>query len=177
MARLILQCAPWTMRAAAPFAGVLQANTSQLTSAAILVGSNTFDPIAPLADAKADAGRYGGAVLLQQASFGHAVTLNSGTCAQHAIGQFFPSWRLTDCGDGLSTGHGAFRWGSQLNRRGVEFVNENSIMASGLRFMIFLHCDALHNSAGGHSFIIYNKPALDILRCPLDMLGSILLNL
>ncbi|EJD44552.1 alpha/beta-hydrolase [Auricularia subglabra TFB-10046 SS5] len=90
MARVRLQCVPWDakIRPKNRFAGPLQLDAIPGGSK-ILVGSNTIDPVCPLEDARAVAGRYASAALLVQETSGHTITLQMGSCAAQAIGAFF----------------------------------------------------------------------------------------
>lgn len=100
MARVRLQCVPWDARVMRPkhrYSGPLNLDTIR-GGGNILVGSNTVDPVCPLAHARAVAARYAGAVLLVQETAGHTITLQMGACAAKAVGAFFQAGVLPEEG-------------------------------------------------------------------------------
>ncbi|KAH7090865.1 alpha/beta-hydrolase [Auriculariales sp. MPI-PUGE-AT-0066] len=97
MARVKTECIPWKIRPQNPYTGSFGA---EKLSGKLLVASNVYDPITPLADARAVVKRFpaGESALLVQNSIGHCVALNMGQCAAEVFGKFFQTGELPKSG-------------------------------------------------------------------------------
>jgi hypothetical protein len=97
MSRIKLECIPWKLRAAKRFEGTIGAKK---LSGKLLVASNVYDPITPLADARNVQKRFpaDSSALLIQNTMGHCALLNLGSCAAQAIGAFFQAGVLPKSG-------------------------------------------------------------------------------
>ncbi|GJE95989.1 alpha/beta hydrolase [Phanerochaete sordida] len=78
-------CNGWKMRSRDTFNGSFITNTST----PILMISNTYDPVCPLASARNMSAGFGGSVLLQQNSTGHTSLSGFSTCTANAIHAYF----------------------------------------------------------------------------------------
>ncbi|EIW63602.1 alpha/beta-hydrolase [Trametes versicolor FP-101664 SS1] len=77
-----LQCAEWRMRAKRGWSGPFAAPR---TAHPLLVLSPRFDPVCPLADARAVQARFGGAGLLVQESYGHCSLAAPSLCTARRV--------------------------------------------------------------------------------------------
>jgi len=92
-----IECIPWKMRAAKRFAGTIGAKK---ISGKLLVASNVYVPITPLAHARRIQKRFpaDSSALLIQNTIGHCALLNLGSCAAQTIGTFFQAGVLPKSG-------------------------------------------------------------------------------
>ncbi|CCM02026.1 uncharacterized protein FIBRA_04102 [Fibroporia radiculosa] len=90
-----LCCAGWQIRPKWRYMGPFAA---EKTSHPILVISPMYDPVCPLADARAVRSRYGGAGLLVQNSFGHCSLSAPSLCTAKYIREYFINGTLPEEG-------------------------------------------------------------------------------
>lgn len=84
-AQVRLECAEWKIQAKSRYTGPLSGNTSF----PILFASAVFDPVCPLANAKAVQKRYPGSELLIQNSYGHTATSVPSNCTAFVVHEYF----------------------------------------------------------------------------------------
>ena len=92
---LRLGCMNWRLRPRMRYTGPLEAPH---TAHPILVLSSRLDPVSPNADARAVAGRFGGAGLLVQDSVGHATLAAPSVCTAQHVRAYFRDGVLPDEG-------------------------------------------------------------------------------
>ncbi|KAI0749442.1 alpha/beta-hydrolase [Daedaleopsis nitida] len=90
-----VECAEWTMRPKRRWTGALAADE---TSHPLLVVSTRYDPVTPLAQARAVVRRFGGAALLTQESYGHCSVSSPSLCTAKHIRAYFVDGTLPEEG-------------------------------------------------------------------------------
>ena len=97
ISRVKLECTKWKMRPTKRFEGTIGAKK---ISGKLLVSSNVYDPITPLADARSLRKRFpaDSSALIIQNTIGHCALLNLGNCTAQTIGAFFQAGILPKSG-------------------------------------------------------------------------------
>ncbi|KAI0762145.1 alpha/beta-hydrolase [Trametes elegans] len=90
-----LQCAEWTVRPKWRWTGPLEARN---TSHPLLIVSPRYDPVCPLADARAVHARFGGAGLLVQNSYGHCSLAAPSLCTAKHVRAYMVNGTLPEAG-------------------------------------------------------------------------------
>ncbi|KAI0665891.1 alpha/beta-hydrolase [Trametes maxima] len=90
-----LQCAEWRVRPRRRYTGPFAADR---TAHPLLVLSPRFDPVCPLADARAVHARFGGAGLLVQESYGHCSLAAPSLCTAKHVREYFVNGTLPEPG-------------------------------------------------------------------------------
>jgi hypothetical protein len=86
-----LSCHEWPIQAKWKFEGPLAANEP---SHPILLLSPSYDPVCPISDARRVQGRYKGAGLLEQHSYGHCTTSAPSICTAKYLREYFVNGTL-----------------------------------------------------------------------------------